>query len=277
MPYLNSKIRPEDHKQGCPKSKVMRLCAKGNNKKGNRTWITRGLECLNCGVVIMHPYQHIPTKKQRDKQIMSMPKLPKILNENENFQIPKNKVEIEYESIQFTKEMQIKSLKQLRTTDIQNVISRKERKYHNKVRALNTMYKNDEKRCPCLKGKINWDPKLVERFLDVRPLYYEIIAVLQWPPLWRDNNRWASRYRGWIPSSFGHITSDLDYFTYLENKQDPDKQSTWEKLVIEEARGRMKHMETIIKKHHESKIQIYHPVQDEDKKQIKKEIPDREH
>jgi hypothetical protein len=136
------------------------------------------------------------------------------------------------------------------------------------------MYKNDEKCCPRLKGKINWDNNLVERFLDIRPSYDEMFEMLNWPPLHRYNNKMANRRRGWIPDpdKFGYIKYDHDCYNikwYEFWGKSPGlinlhELSEWEKLVIEEAKGRMEYMGKRIKKHLESKIQVYHPVEDED-------------
>ena len=269
MPYLDSKIQPEDHKPSCPKPKAIGLYRRDYDEQGNRTWILRFLECPSCGVVIKLPYKHNPTKKQRDK-LMSRPKLPKILNEKENLDLhleaPKSKEEIEHACFQHTKVIRSK---QIKTREIQYVIGPEEKKHRAKIKALNKMYKNDEKHRPRLKGKINWDAKLVERFLDIRPSLYEMWEVVNWPPLYRYNNKKANRNRGRIPDpeKFGYVKSDPDYFT---KTPDPNKLGDWEKMVIDEAQGRMEYMESIIRKCHESKIQVYYPVQDEDEKQTEK-------
>ena len=265
MPYLDSQIKPEDHEPKCPNPKAMGLYRRGYNKKGNRTSILRALECPSCGVIIKLPYKHNPTKRQRDK-LMSMPKLPKILSEKENFQI-KSKEEIERDFWKWTKDRKIRKIQGRVAKNAK--LSRKEKQYRQKVRALKTMYKNDEKDCPRLKGKVNWDPNLVEKFLGVRPTYYEILELLYWPPLRRDNNKWANKYRGYIPyfdekpENFGYIGRDPDYFN-LKNKpvilHDPNKLTRFEKVVIEEAQGRMDYMQIVIRKYHASKIKVEYKI-----------------
>jgi hypothetical protein len=210
-----------------------------------------------------------------------MSKSPKILSENERLEI-KSEEEIEREYLQGTKEIE---LKRIRTREVQNVVSHEEKKFRAKIKAFNTMYKNDEKYCPRLKGKIKWDRKLVERFLDIRPSQDEMFAMLNWPPLHRYSNKKANRRRGCIPhpDHFGYIKYDNDCYNIkwyeLRGKSpgliNPNELSEFEKLVIDEAQGRMEYMENIIKKHLEYEIQVYHPVQDEDedkKQRVKNSI-----
>ena len=260
MPYLDRQIPPEDHKPGCPKPKAYGTYRRVKDEKGRRTWALRVLECPSCGVLIKLPHKYV-TKKQNN----SIPALPKILSEKE--------------PLESTRDVE---LMRIRTKEVQQVIGREEKKYRAKIRAFNTMYKNDEKYCPRLKGKINWDPKLVERFLDIRPSYDEMFGMLNWPPLHRYDNRRANKRRAWIPDpdKFGYIKYDHDCYNIKGYEAwgkhpgiiDLNKLSEFETLVITEAQGRMEYMDNIIKKHLQSNIQVYYPAQDEDKKESKNSL-----
>ena len=252
MPYLDKWIRPDDHIPSCPTSKVVALYERVYNEKNTRTWDIRALECINCGVIVKIPHKY--NTKRQDTKLKNTPKLPKILSENEGLEIDK--------VIKFRE----------RTKMVQHVITPREKKDRAKIKALNRMYKNDEKYCPRLKGKIGWNPRLVERFLDSRPTYYEIQTVLYLPPLQRKNQRFANSRRGLIPDyeNYGYIKHDKDCYIVKRHQKshrpelivDPDKLSEYENLVIDEARRRMSYMEGVIKNHLEGDIQIYYPTQD---------------
>jgi hypothetical protein len=197
VPRLDSQIPLESHKPDCPNPTAKRLGIRDYDERGNQKWTAWGLICENCGVVIKQPYKHNPTKKQRDKR-MSMPKLPfKILNEDAATRTTNQKLskeEIDSRHRKFLKERKIRQMKQKEAASAQ--MGRLEKKARNKVKALNTIYKNDRLHCPGLKGRIIWDEKLVERFLAIRPTYEEMVEVLDYPPLYRNTVRRANKRRG---------------------------------------------------------------------------------
>jgi len=256
LPYLDRQVPPEDHKPNCPSSKIVALYERVYNDKGKRTWDIRALECINCGVILKIPHKY--NTKRQDTKLKNTPKLQKILSENERLEIDK-----------------IISFRE-RTKAVQHAITRTEKKDRAKIKAFNRMYKNDEKYCPRLKGKIGWNPGLVERFLDSRPTYHEIQTLLYLQPLKRRNNRYANRSRGWVPNyeNYGYLKFDKDCYIVKRHQKshdpelivDPDTLSDYENLVINEASRRMKYMEEVIKNHLENDIQLYHPVRDKEEK-----------
>jgi hypothetical protein len=135
-----------------------------------------------------------------------------------------------------------------------------ERKFRFIIKRLVKIYKKDEKLYPNLKGKINWNLKLVQKFLDIRPRSWEMIEVINYPPLYRWKIARSDRERGCIPDS-----EECDYYVKREPVvlHNPNRLTEWEKLVIDEAYGRMELMQFIIRKYEESKIQI-HVIEDKD-------------
>jgi hypothetical protein len=237
LPYLDSKIAIEFHKDNCPDPEARRLYIRGPNKKGNQHFIPWGLTCQNCAEIWRQAYRHNPTKIQKDKQIEDD-------NNDHNKAESESKEEIERKHAQFITQKKLRLIK-YKNKELDDIpVNRKEEAYRKKIKALNGMYKNDIKHCKPLKDHIKWNEKLVERFLAVRPTYWEIDEILNWPPLRRNNNRYANLNRGYIPNpkNWGYLKHD---------KHDPDIIGEFEKLIIEEAKGRMQTMEDIIKKYHE--------------------------
>lgn len=270
------KFPQEEHKPYCLKPKIKRRYERDYDNKDKRTWVLVSLRCTGCGRIVEIPRIPNLTKRQRDKLAKNMPKLP---NLNENLDSRINEEDIDNEYLYTEKARQVE-----RTKDVQPVISPKEKRMRQNVKELNGIYKKDEKDCPRLKGKINWDRKLVDRFLDCRPTIDEMRKLLLWPPLTRDSRKRGNKVRGWIPNpdNFGSLKYDHDTFKISWNKawdkervlDDPDNLSEGEKIIIVEAKARKKYMESVIKKHLKSKIQIYQTVEDEIKiKNRKKKKP----
>jgi len=280
VPRLDSQFPPEYHEPNCPNHRVYRLYIRGYNKRGKQVTIPWGLACENCKAVIRQPYKRNLTEKQRDKQI-SMPKLPfRILNEETTITNQKlSKEEIEIMRRKRIKEMKIRRRKQPELVDPQ--ISRREKIHTRNIKSMNKMYKDDCICYPVLKKMINWDPKLVERFLAIRPTFEEMTEVLSWYPLCRVDVRRANKVRGMIddPEKYGFLKRDLSHNYYIPHPKkphtwkhnlDPNKIGEHEKLIIGEADGRMALMEVIIRKHLESKIKVHYIVQDEKQTVLKR-------
>jgi len=266
MPYLDNQIPLEDHQDDCPDPKAIRLYRRGYDKRGNQTWIAWGLECPNCKVVIKQPYKLNPTRKQRDKQLVITPKLPKLLSEETTFNsVPRTKEEIENEHTKRRKEMKRRAIKQRKAL---NPITDLEAKYQKRIKALRGIYKKDCKLCPGLQGKKIWDEKLVDRYLATNPEVDDMHEILYWPPLYRANTKHANKHRGWIPDPEhrGYWKWDPEYLKRVPSKfnhsyepitmYDPNKPWKFEKMVIEEASGRMEAMEASIRKYEASKIKV---------------------
>jgi len=287
------------HRPNCVKPKIVRGYERGYDDEDKRTWILASLRCVGCGVIVVLPHKPNLTTKQREKLMKKMPKLPSYETLKQDLELDSqvNKEDIDNEYLytegKTTRPAAEQTQAYRRKKDMigeyevngiprctkfeQWVMYDKEKKLRSKVRELNGIYKKDEKLCPRLKGKINWDPKLLERFLDTRPTIDVIRKVLLWPPLLRYSRERANHSRGWIPSPnpehWGHTEYDdkcydikacfWRYRLYGETPPDPesinlDELSEWEKLVIVESKGRKKFLESVIKKYNESQTQVYH-------------------
>ena len=282
MPRLDSHIPLESHKPDCPNPTAKRLYIRNYDQRGNQKVVPWGLVCENCGVIIKQAYKHNPTKKQIDKR-MSMPKLPfTILDEETNTATTTNqklsKEEFESRHLRRLKELKIRRSKEKESANAQN--SRLFKATRNRIKALNKIYKDDCICYPLLKKMINWDPKLVERFLANNPTYTEMVEVLDYGDLYRNTIRRANKYRGWItdPDNSSQLIIDPSHKVYRPHPKkphtwklnmDPNKIGEFEKQVINENEGRMELMQYIIRKHLESKVEVHYIVQDEKKTDLK--------
>lgn len=134
---------------------------------------------------------------------------------------------------------------------------------------------------PHLTYKNIWDEKLVEKYLAINPERHEMYEILRWPPLYRSNNRKANKHRGWIPhpEHRGYMMWDPEYLKTVPSrfnhayepisKHEPGKIWEFEKMVIDEARGRMQAMEATIKKYSASEIKLEYKVIIDDKQKKK--------
>jgi hypothetical protein len=250
-------MKQEDHEIDCPKHKVKRLLTKDYDKRGNQRIVKWGLWCQSCNVVIKQEYKHNPTKKQKDKQL-SLPKLPKLINEYDGIPTDQNKFIIWYKKNRIMNVMGFRKQRASKSVDEKKRGPRvlyPEQAWILDLRRLAKIYREDEKYYPNLRGKINWDVKLVQEFIDIRPRSWEMSEVVNWPPMYRHSIKKTRIQRGHVPNP---ETSD----TWIGEKtqpitiHDPNKLTDWEKLVIAEAHGRMTLMRWMIEKYHQSKIQI---------------------
>jgi hypothetical protein len=243
------------HEPGCSKPRSTPWYTRGRNREGKRTWTLGILTCPECGKAVMQAYRVNLTKKQKEK-LIGIPMLPKFISEN-NYEIPTDPNEF----ILWEKKWKIIQVigfqKQQRATKPmykeRNAFGL-EYKRTLDIRRLAIIYKNDEKEYPNLKGRINWDLKLIKEFLDIRPRNWEMNEVISWPPLYRWNIKKTNAQRGRLS---GKNHSDCyAWGPKLEPSVIGSEPNDWEKLVIAEADGRMKLMRFIIRLYKESKIQI---------------------
>ena len=64
MPYLDSKIETSKHKKSCKNPVGKRLYIRDYNDKGKPSFVSWGLTCTTCGVVIKENYNPNLTPKQ---------------------------------------------------------------------------------------------------------------------------------------------------------------------------------------------------------------------
>lgn len=253
MTLPENKIPDKAHESGCSKPKSDRWYKRGRNNKGNRTPILGILTCPECGIGIMIPYRTNLTTKQKEK-LIGIPKLRKLINEHDN-EIPTDPNELTLWHKKW-KLIQIIGLRkqQRRTKELykeRNVFGNEYRRMLD-IKRLAKIYKKDEKLYPNLKGRINWDLKLVKEFLDLPPRKWEVDEILNWGPLRRWSIKKSDQQRGRIPDP-----ESSDY--YIGPKFEPtapgSEPNEWEKLAIAEAQGRMEMMRFIIRLSKQPQIQ----------------------
>src|SRR6266540_349980 len=65
MPYLHSKI--EKHNDGCREPSAKRLYIRDNDDKGKQRFVSYGVICPSCGVLVTEDYHPNPTAIQKQK------------------------------------------------------------------------------------------------------------------------------------------------------------------------------------------------------------------
>jgi hypothetical protein len=66
MPYLNYRI--EKHNEACKAPIVKRLYVRDYDKNGKQRYISYGVTCLNCDVLVTERFHHNPTAKEISKK-----------------------------------------------------------------------------------------------------------------------------------------------------------------------------------------------------------------
>jgi hypothetical protein len=249
MTLPENQLPDRAHESGCSKPRSTSWYTRGRNSKGERTWVLGILSCPECGVSVMQPYRVNLTKKQKEK-LIGIPKLPKLISEN-NYEIPTD----ENQFILFYKKWRLiqviglrKNQNPRRMKELSKERSRlwnPEGYYISIIKRLAKIYKKDQEIFPDLRGKINWDIKLVEEFLNIIPRHWELQEIINWPPLYRWNTRRTNSQRG---RTWNSEMSDC-----WIGGNDPTE---WKKLVIAEAQGRMQLMRWIIEFSKEPKIEV---------------------
>jgi hypothetical protein len=254
MTLPENKIPDKAHEPGCSKPKAIRWYTRTRDKEGKRTLVLGILSCPDCTVSIMVPYRTNLTKKQKEK-LIGIPKLPLLINEHDN-EIPSDP----NEAILWYKKWKLIQITGLRKQHRRTKELYKKRDFFGneykrvlEIRRLAKIYKKDEKLYPNLKGRINWDLKLVQEFLDLPPRKWEVQEILNMGPLYRWSIKIADSQRGHIPNP---ETSDYYIGTKFEPTAPGSEPNEWEKSVIVEAQLRMETMRFLIKLSKQPKIEI---------------------
>jgi len=248
MTYSENKFPDEAHEPGCSKPKAYGWYRRTRNKKGDRTIVVGILTCPECAISIMVPHRLNLTNKQKEKSI-GIPKLPKLISEN-TYEIPTDQSKF----ILFYKKWRLIQVIGLRKNQRRTKQLSKERSrlwnpegyYISIIKRLAKIYKKDEEKFPDLRGKINWDIKLVEEFLGIIPRHWEMQEIINWPPMYRWNIKRTDSQRG-------HAVESSSTNDCWIGGNDPTE---WKKLVIAEAQGRMQLMRWIIELSKEPKIEV---------------------
>jgi hypothetical protein len=192
MPYLDSKIEARMHKRNCNNPVAKRLYIRDYDDEGKQRFVSWGMTCATCGVIVKENYEPIPTPQQlrmikTDKKLEDS-KIPKLMerasghhyNWQESLKMPhKRKVARKLEKLQR------KKLGSER-------MPRKEAGFRTRIGRLKQFYE--------LMGlhwgdlNIAWDDELVAQFLNVlpRPMIKELAEVYQpsWSKVNVESQRW---------------------------------------------------------------------------------------
>jgi hypothetical protein len=212
MPYLNSKLEPSKHKKNCVNPVAKRLYIRDYDYKGNQKFVSWGLTCTTCGIVIKQNYEHNFTK---GKRITYHDKGPLEFDRERKFQ---NKIE---------------GLKQKKPRP--DRMSPTESGLRKRIGRLKQFYELMSLHWGDL--DIAWEDELVEDFLNVspRPTIKELQEIFQ--PTWSKVNIGSRRWRKYI----GYV-DDPDKQGWL--KYDREK---YKDLLESEAHKRQDMMRQIIK------------------------------
>jgi hypothetical protein len=213
MPYLDNKI--QKHHKGCINPVGKRLYIRDYDDKGKQKFVSWGLTCTTCGVVVKEKYERNLTKQERryhDKELLEFARKRKIRNRRERLQ-----------------------RKKLGS----NPITAKEGGLRKRIGHLKQFYE--------LMGlhwgdlDIVWDDELVEDFLNVspRPTIRELQEVFQpsWSKVNVDSQKWR-RYKGYVddPDKKGWLKYDREKYKNLL-KYEAIKRQEMMRQIIKSRKG----------------------------------------
>ena len=188
MPYLHSKIEPSKHKKNCVNPVAKRLYIRDYDDKGNQKFVSWGLTCTTCGIVIKQKYEHNLTRGERityhDKEPLEVARKSKIQNRLEPLHRKKPRPD--------------------RMSPTESGLRRR-------IGGLKQFYELMSLHWGDL--DIAWDDELVEDFLNgsPRPTIKELQDIFQpsWSNVNVDSQKWR-RYRRFIddPDKQGWLKSD---------------------------------------------------------------------
>jgi hypothetical protein len=271
VPYVDSQIPWESHKDDCPNPVAKRLYIRDYDKNGKQRFVPWGITCKNCGIILKQQYEHnLPKGKLKWKKILERlhtdPKYKEYQDHTAEAFVSighrRSKEEVERLNMQWRKKRKIQQRKRKMLGG--GPMSPKEAGLRRRVKELKRMYEKDCHRYTALKNMINWDEELVEKFLATRPTLFDLDYVLDCPPLYRSSNKKADRFRGYIPDPdktkndiYGRqwFKPDPSHY-YLEEptkpyswryNPDPSIVGGFEKLVVKEVEERQRWMKLTIK------------------------------
>jgi len=234
MPYLDSKIEASKHKRNCNNPVAKRLYIRDYDDEGKQRFVSWGMNCTTCGVIVKENYEPIPTPQQlrmikTDKKLEDS-KYPKLMerasghhyNWQESLKMPhKRKVARKLEKLQR------KKLGSER-------MPRKEAGFRTRIGRLKQFYE--------LMGlhwgdlNIAWDDELVAQFLNVlpRPTIKELAEVFQpsWSKVNVESQKWR-RYRRYVddPEKQGWLKSDREKYKELLESEALKRQEMMRNLI----------------------------------------------
>jgi hypothetical protein len=219
MPYLDSKI--EKHHKGCINPVGKRLYIRDYDDNGKQKFVSWGLTCTTCGVVVKGKYERNLTKQERWKLEFGLKKLndKEYLNRQRAYKIKRKLERIQRRKI--GKDPMTPQESGLRTR-IKN-------------------FKVEES-----------DQNIVEQFLYLspRPTVRELIDVvypLGWDPHKHKNCIPDPEKSGYLKYDLGRWKKDPKTGEIFKWNDDPNFVSDYEKLLKQEAQKRIELMKQIIK------------------------------
>lgn len=70
MPYVDSLIPCESHKEDCPNPLARRLYIRDYDKNGKQRFVPYGVTCTKCGIILKQKYEHNLTDKQKEQDLL---------------------------------------------------------------------------------------------------------------------------------------------------------------------------------------------------------------
>jgi hypothetical protein len=218
MPYLHSKIEPGKHKKNCGNPVAKRLYIRDYDDKGNQKFVSWGLTCTSCGVVVKQKYQRNLTKGERtyhDKELLEYARKRKVRQKLERLQRKK----LGPDPISPTE------------SGLRRRIGRLKEFYE-----LMSLHWGDL--------DIAWNDALVEDFLNVspRPTIRELREVFQpsWSKISVDSQKWR-KYKGYVddPDKQGWLKYDREKYKDLLKYEAVKRQDMMQE-IIKSRRGKEK-------------------------------------
>lgn len=242
MPYLDHKIDLNKHKKTCVNPVGKRLYIRDYDEEGKQRFVSWGLTCTSCDVVIKEKFQHnlSITQKSWEKRLKEGPfGSEEVYERNQRYKV-------------------IDKLKRIKRRELgPEPISSKENGFRKRIKGYNSLYSyeyNDK-----MRNLIRWNPNVVKEFLYMtpRPTIEELKKVIYSSPLGRYNNG-SDIYRmsrlAPDPDKPGYVKYDTSPWIPDPNNpgkmvwnHDPDFISDHDKAIIQEAQIRRKLMEDMLK------------------------------
>lgn len=251
MPYLDSMI--EKHIENCGNPIGKRLYIRGYDDKGKQRFISWGLTCTTCGVVIKQKYEHTTLKQLKARELdRKLEHYPNYSMAVAKFRGPSWQEQAEIEQ----KEKIAQKLKRLERKK-HGPITPTESGLRRRIRNLKQFYTwaspnlfgrlsdiSDNKRKSI---EIVWDDNLVEQFLNLnpRPTMTELKEVFVPPDfiIKVGSAKHRRKYAGYVPISENEQKKRvlrMDKYAYIEIlKSEANKRIEMMREIIQKRKSRI--------------------------------------
>jgi hypothetical protein len=219
MPYLDSKIELSKHRKNCGNPVGKRLYIRDYDDKGKQKFVSWGLTCTTCGVVVKEKYERNLTPREL-KYVERQKKF-----ESEGSEYSKLLIQrLGGRSMTWQQ-----SLESRRTCQVEGKLKRLERKlrgpriYSHGEAGLRTRTRNLKHFYEWMNryehSDISWDNALVEQFLHVypRPTIKELVEIFEpSDSVISVDSQKVFRYRGYVPNPDKPDFMKYDFQKYKE-------------------------------------------------------------